>query len=54
MDPKNISRLATNFRTSLKYPGDSPVVDEEDIIFNAQDFNSRILASVQVSETQEN
>ena len=54
MDPKNISRLATNFRTSLKYPGYSPVVDEEDIIFDTQEFNRRIVDSVRVSETEAN
>ena len=43
-----------NFRQSLKDPGDTLVVDEEDVIFNAQEFNRRIVASVRVSGTQAN
>ena len=54
MESQNISSLAMNFRQSLEDPGDTPVVDEEDVIFNTQDFNSIIVASVQVSGTQEN
>ena len=35
-----------NFRQSLEDPGYTQVLDEEDLIFDTQDFNSRILASV--------
>ena len=43
-----------NFRQSLEDPGDTPVVDEEDVIFDAQDFNRIIVASVQLSGIQAN
>ena len=54
MDPQNISSLAMNFRQSLEYPGDKPVVDEEYVSFDTQEFNRIVVASVQVSETQSN
>ena len=34
MESRNISSLAMNFRQSLEYTWDTPVVDEEDIIFD--------------------
>ena len=43
-----------NFRQSLEYPGDKPVVDEEYVSFDTQEFNRIVVASVQVSETQSN
>ena len=43
-----------NFRQSLEDPGDTPVVDEEDVIFNKKDFNKRIVDNVRVSGTQAN
>ena len=54
MESRNISSLAMNFRQSLEDPGDTPVVDEENVIFDTQDFNRRIVDSVQVSGTQAN
>ena len=54
MESQNISSLAMNFRQSIKYPGDTPVVDEEDVIFDTQEFNMRIVASVRLSGTQVN
>ena len=54
MESQIISSLAMNFRQSLEDPGDTLVVDEEDVIFNTQEFNRRIMDSVQVSGTQEN
>ena len=46
MESQNISILAINFRQLLEDPGDTPVVDDEDVIFNTQKFNRRIVASV--------
>ena len=46
MESQNIFSLAMNFRQSIKYPGDTPVVDEEDVIFDTQEFNMRIVVSV--------
>ena len=43
-----------NFRQSLEDPGNTLVVDEEDVIFDAQEFNGRIVASVRVAGTQSN
>ena len=43
-----------NFRQSLEDPGDTPVLDEEKVIFGTQELNRRIVASVRVSETQAN
>ena len=54
MESQNISSLAINFRQSLEYPGDTPVVDGEEIIFDAQEFNRRIVDIIQVSEIQAN
>ena len=34
MESQNFSSLSMNFRQSLEDPGDTPVVDEEDIIFD--------------------
>ena len=42
-----------NFRQSLEDPRDTPVMDEEDVIFVTQEFNRRIVASFIVSGTQE-
>ena len=38
----------------MEDPGDTLVVDETDVIFYTQEFNRIIVASVRVSETQEN
>ena len=46
MESQNISSLAIHFRQSLEFSGDTLVVDEEDIIFDTQEFNNRIVASV--------
>ena len=54
MESRNISSLAMNFRQSLEDPGDTPVFEEEDFIFDTQEFNMRIVASVRVSGTQAN
>ena len=54
MKSQNISSLAMNFRKSLEVPGDKPVMYEEDVIFDAQEFNRILLASVRVSGTQAN
>ena len=53
MESQNISSLAMSFIQSLEGSGDTPVVDEEDVIFNTQEFNSIIVDSVQVPGTQE-
>ena len=34
MESQNISSISMNFRLSLEDQGDTPVVDEEDVIFN--------------------
>ena len=39
MESRNISSLAMNFRQSLEDPVDTPVVDEEDGIFDTQENN---------------
>ena len=49
MESRNISSLAMNFRQSLEDPRDTPVVNEEEVIFDTQELNVRIVASVQVS-----
>ena len=54
MESQNISSLAIHFRQSLEFSGDTLVVDEEDIIFDTQEFNNRIVASVRVSGTPAN
>ena len=54
MESQIISSLSMNFRKSLKDPVDTPVVDAEDVIFDTQELNRRIVDSVRVSETQEN
>ena len=54
IEPRNISSLAMSFRESLENPGDTLVVDEEDVIFDTQKFNRRIVTSVRVSGTQAN
>ena len=54
IESQNISSLAMNFRQSLEDPGDTPVVNEEDVIFYTQESNRRIVAIVRVSGTQEN
>ena len=46
MESQNIFSLAINFRESLEDPGDTPFVDEEDVIFNTQEFNRRIVDNV--------
>ena len=51
---KNVTILAMNFRQSLEYPGDTPVLYEENDISNTQYFNRRIVASVLVPGTQAN
>ena len=43
-----------NFRQSLEDPGDTSVVDEEDVILNTQEFSKIIVASVWVSGNQSN
>ena len=43
-----------NFIKSLEDPGDTLVVGEENVIFDTQEFNRGIVASVQVSGTQAN
>ena len=52
MESRNISSLTVNFRQSLEDPGDTPVVDEEDIIFDIQRLNRIIVASIRVPGTQ--
>ena len=54
MESRKISGIAMNFRQLLEDPGDTPVVDEEDVIFDTQEFTSIIVASARVSETQSN
>ena len=54
MESRNISSLAMSFRQLLEDPGDTQVVDEEDVIYYTQEFNRRIVASVRVSGTQSN
>ena len=54
MESQKISSLDMNFRQSIEYPGDTPVVDEEDFIFDAQELNRTIVSSVRVSGTQSN
>ena len=43
-----------NFIKSLEDPGDTLVVGEENVIFDTQEFNRGIVASVRVPGTQEN
>ena len=52
MESRNISSLTMNFRKSLEDPGDKPVVDEEDVIFDTQRLNRIIVASIRVPGTQ--
>ena len=54
IESQKICSLAMNFRQSLEDPVDKPVVDEYDIVFNTQEFNRRIVASVRVPGTQVN
>ena len=54
MESQNISSLTMNFRQSLEDPGYTQVMDEEVVIFNTQEVNSIIVASVRVSGTQAN
>ena len=51
MESRNISGLSMDFRQSLEDPGDTPMVDEEDVIFDTQEFNRRLVASVRVTGT---
>ena len=46
--------LAKNFIQSLEDPVDKPAVGEEGVIFDRQEFNRIILASVKVSGTHSN
>ena len=39
-----------NFTQSLEDPRDTPVLDEEGVIFDTEQFNRRILDTVRVSE----
>ena len=52
IESRNISSLAMSFRQSLEDPVDTPVVDEEDVIFGTHNFNRRVVASVRVSGYQ--
>ena len=52
MESQNISSPVMNFRQLLEGPGDTPVVDEENFIFNTQEINRRIVASVRVLSIQ--
>ena len=54
MESRNISSIAMNFRQLLEDPVDTPVVDEEEVIFDMQEFNRRIVYSVRVAGTQVN
>ena len=54
MESQNISSPVMNFRQLLEGPGDTPVVDEENFIFNTQEINRRIVASVRVPGTHTN
>ena len=52
MESQNVSSLTMNFRQSLEDPGDTPVVDEEDVIVDTQRLNRIIVASIRVPGTQ--
>ena len=52
MESQNVSSLTMNFRQSLEDPGDTPVVDEEDVIVDTQRLNRIIVASILVPGTQ--
>ena len=52
MGPQFVSSLAMNFTQSLEDPRDTPVLDEEGVIFDTQEFNRRILDTVRVSENE--
>ena len=54
MESQKIPSLTMSFRQLLKYPGDTLVVDEEDVIFNTHEFNRRIVAILRMSGAQAN
>ena len=54
IESRNISSIAMTFTQSIEEHGDALVADEEDVIFDTQEFNKRLVASVRVSGTQAN